>query len=102
MRNPAFHRKFFALLRLVRDSTDAWPTPEALLVALKFELGHVDYFRLVTGEEVQIPRSISLEAMDELEFTQFYDGSLRALAEIAGGIPEDHLRVAVMEEINRG
>jgi hypothetical protein len=40
--------------------------------------------------------------MDELEFTQFYDGSLRALAEIAGGIPEDHLRVAVMEEINRG
>ena len=38
-RNPQFHRKFFALLQLVRDATDQWPTVEALLVALKFHMG---------------------------------------------------------------
>ena len=101
-RNPQFHRKFFALLQLVRDATDQWPTVEALLVALKYHMGWVEHFRLADGTEVQVPKSISFGSMDELEFTRFYDGSLRALAEIAGGIPEEHLRVAVMEEINRG
>ena len=87
---------------VVRDATDQWPTVEALLVALKFHMGWVEHFRLADGTEVQVPRSISFGSMDELEFTRFCDGSLRALAEIAGGIPENHLRVAVMEEINRG
>ena len=98
-RNPQFHRKFFALLQLVRDSTDAWPTVEALLVALKFEMGHVDRFRLSTGDEVQVPRSISFGSMDDHEFTSFYERALITLADMAGGIESDHLREAVLEQL---
>ena len=98
-RNPQFHRKFFALLQLVRDSTDAWPTVEALLVALKFEMGHVDRFRLSTGDEVQVPRSISFGSMDDHEFTSFYERALVTLADMAGGIESDHLREAVLEQL---
>lgn len=101
VRNPQFHRKFFALLQLVRDSTDAWATTEALLADLKVEMGHCDEFRLRGGQTVMIPRSISFGSMDDMEFTSFYERALVTLADMAGGIESDALRDAVLDEIAR-
>ena len=101
VRNPQFHRKFFALLQLVRDSTDAWATTEALLADLKVEMGHCDEFRLRNGQTVMIPRSISFGSMDDMEFTSFYERALVTLSDMAGGIESDALRDAVLDEIAR-
>ena len=101
VRNPQFHRKFFALLQLVRDSTDAWPTTESLLAALKLEMGHADRYQARDGHTIMVPRSISFGSMDEIEFAEFYERALVTLAEMAGGIESDALRDAVLDEIGR-
>ena len=101
VRNPQFHRKFFALLQLVRDSTDAWPTTESLLAALKLEMGHADQYQARDGQVLMVPRSISFGSMDEIEFAEFYERALVTLAEMAGGIESDALRDAVLDEIGR-
>lgn len=101
VRNPQFHRKFFALLQLVRDSTDAWPTTESLLAALKLEMGHADQHQARDGQVLMVPRSISFGSMDEIEFAEFYERALVTLAEMAGGIESDALRDAVLDEIGR-
>lgn len=98
-RNVKFHRKFFALLQLVNDATDKWPNVEQLLVELKFRLGHVDTVQLSTGELVRLPRSISFAKMDDTEFAQFFDRSLKVLCEMAGDIDEDYLRESVLQEL---
>ena len=101
VRNPQFHRKFFALLQLVRDSTDAWATTEALLADLKVEMGHCDEFRLRGGQTVMVPKSISFGSMDDMEFTSFFERALVTLSDMAGGIESDALRDAVLDEIAR-
>ena len=101
VRNPQFHRKFFALLQLVRDSTDAWPTTESLLAGLKLEMGHADQYQARDGQTIMVPRSISFGSMDEIEFAEFYERALVKLAEMAGGIESDALRDAVLDEIGR-
>jgi Protein of unknown function (DUF1367) len=98
-RNVQFHRKFFALLQLVHESTDAWPTVDALLIDLKFRLGHVEPVQLSSGEIVRLPKSISFARMDDVEFHQFFNRAIRELCEMAGGIAEDDLRQAVLQEL---
>lgn len=100
MRNGAHHRKFFALLSTVWSACDQWPTVESLLVDLKFRLRHTDDVLLVsTGEVVRVPKSISFASMDQTEFDQFYALAIRELCEMAGGIDEDALRGAVLEQL---
>lgn len=98
-RNVQFHRKFFALLQLVHEATDAWPTVEALLIDLKFRLGHVESVQLSTGETIRLPKSISFAKMDDLQFSEFFNRALRELCDMAGGIREDDLRDAVLQEL---
>lgn len=98
-RNLQFHRKFFALLQLVYESTELWPSVDELLIDLKFRLGHVDAVQLSSGEVVKLPKSISFAKMDDVEFSQFFDRSMRVLCEMAGGIEEDGLREAVLQEL---
>ena len=100
MRNSAHHRKFFALLNTVWAGCGQWPTVDALLTDLKFRLRHTDDVMLVsTGEVVRIPRSISFADMDQAEFGVFYERALAELAEMAGGITEDALRDAVLQQL---
>lgn len=71
-RNPLFHNKFMALVRLIYQNQEEYKSIESLLNVFKVELGYYDslYFR---GQEIRVPRSISFAAMDEIAFQDFYD-----------------------------
>jgi hypothetical protein len=86
-RNIKHHRKFFALLSVVNDSTGLWSSVDELLVELKFRVGLVDQVALrSTGEIVKVPGSIAFHNMDDAAFDQFFDRCLAVLCEMAGGI----------------
>lgn len=100
-RNLQHHKKFFALLNVVCEATDKWPTSQRLLLELKYELGYVGREVLSNGKTLDVPRSISFAKMDQIAFESFYEKSLKTLCEMAGGIPEEGLRQAVLEELSR-
>ena len=83
LRNPAHHRKFFALVNLVFENlpegsfSQHIKSPELLVSALKIGAGHYDFIWAKSEQNIayqcRIPRSISFAKMDQHEFEQFYD-----------------------------
>ena len=74
-RNPKHHRKLFAMLQIVWESSavqDRYPKLENLLDAIKDATGHVETFRKVNGEVLTKPKSINFESMDQAAFEEFY------------------------------
>jgi len=86
MRNPKFHRKFFAMLHVAFDNAD-WPEIETPYgpARCSFEMFRqyvtvkAGYFHMdVTpdGNFRATPKSISFAAMDEAEFERLYSAVL--------------------------
>jgi len=79
-RNGPHHRKFFALLSLVAENSETYNTTEKALVAVKLAAGFFDPFvDPKTGEIIQIPQSISYDAMDQDSFELFYSAAIDAV-----------------------
>lgn len=73
-RNVRHHRKLFALLNLVQDNTDRWPTVETLLDDLKISTGLFETrVNAVTGIPYVVAKSISFASMSQDEFEQWFD-----------------------------
>jgi hypothetical protein len=72
-RNPLFHRKFFALMQLVFENQEKYQTMEALLTEMKLQVGHYDEHVTMGGKLIYQPKSIAFDAMDDIEFSEFYD-----------------------------
>ena len=95
-RNPRFHKKFFALLKLTLDnlpeqmSTDIQTTAK-LLVELKAELGYYSEEHTRDGEIYRVLKSISFEKMDNTEFRQFYSDCINVILSkyLVGVDPQD-------------
>lgn len=101
-RNLAHHRKFWALLNVVWQSSGDWSSPYGLLIELKVRLGHVQQVLIrETGEIVHVPKSISFAQMDQTEFDSFYERALHELCKMAGGIEPKALRDEVVAELSR-
>lgn len=81
-RNYRFHKKFFALAKLVFDNQDTIKTFDQFMFVWKLKAGH--YQEVNTGKGViYMPKSISFEKMNESEFEEFYNKfALIARAEI--------------------
>lgn len=88
-RNPAFHRKGFALFKVAYD---AWDKPETEFrgepVATSFDrfrkdltilAGHYDLVTNVRGEVRAEAKSLSWGSMDETEFMQVYSDIINAV-----------------------
>lgn len=90
-RHGKHHRKFFALLNLVAENSETYDTTEKALVAVKLVTGHCDpVIHPETGELLQIPRSISYDAMDQDEFDRFYEAAIDGvLRHILPGMDRD-------------
>ena len=72
-RNPDFHRKAFALIKLIFESQEKYRTIEDLLIELKLRVGWYHEHIRSNGELIYVPKSISFADMDDLHFAQFYD-----------------------------
>lgn len=78
-RNIKFHRKFFALLKVIFDmmSEDDRAgygiiNQDQLLIRLKLDLGLYDLWISHEGNVIYIPGSISFGKMDNSDFDRFY------------------------------
>ncbi len=95
-RHGAHHRKLFALLALVADNSETYDTTEKALVAVKLVTGYADpVIDPITGELIQVPRSIAYESMEQDDFDRFYeaaiDGVLRHILPQLDRETADHL-----------
>ena len=80
MRHGPQHRKFFALLQLIRENSETFNTIEKALVAVKLCVGHFDLVvDPTTGEITKQTRSISYENMEQGEFDVFYSQAIDAV-----------------------
>jgi Protein of unknown function (DUF1367). len=73
-RNLIHHRKLFALLNLVQENTDRWPTVETLLDDLKVATGLFETrINAVSGLPYVVAKSISFASMTQDEFEDWFD-----------------------------
>lgn len=76
-RNPDHHRKFFALLQIAFENQQTdFPTLEAMLDAIKIEMGHAELRKKLSGETYWAPKSISFHSMGQDRFAEFYNQAL--------------------------
>mgnify|MGYP005816003283 CR=1 FL=1 len=71
-RNVQFHRRFFAMLKIILDNQSFYKSMDDLLDVTKLSIGHCRTVQ-TKGGSVKIPSSISFAAMDEVAFEDFYD-----------------------------
>ncbi|NMC98892.1 MAG: DUF1367 family protein [Bacteroidales bacterium] len=85
-RNILHHRKFFAILKIWAEYKGI--DLSSALVVLKILLGEVETVEYM-GKKIVIPKSISFESMDEVEFTEFYNKAILFLATDMGLTKEE-------------
>lgn len=78
-RNYGFHKKFFAMVQHVFENQETYATMQQVLDIIKIGAGHYDLLILPNGERNYVPRSISFDNMEELEFQEFYDKAVAAV-----------------------
>ena len=70
-RNPKFHRKFFAMIKTCFENQEHFEDMEELRAYLTMKAGF--YKSVVTPTGIMtLPKSISFEKMDDLEFNDLY------------------------------
>lgn len=97
-RNPAHHRKLFALLSIVADNSDDFASAEDVLIGLKAALGHGRWVKPKGAtRELFIPDSINFENMSQDEFEPFYDLAIAAVRRWWIPVDDEALREAISE-----
>ena len=83
-RNLAHHRKYWAMLGLVHESTaisDQFPTTQKLHDAIKGALGYYTTIKLPDGKVFHKLDSIAFESMDQSSFEQFYERAVDVITD---------------------
>ncbi len=70
------HRLFFALLHLVMQNQDRYPSIDVLLAALKVAQGYATAIPMKNGNTAYLPKSINFSSMDQDKFDEFFNRSL--------------------------
>jgi len=76
-RNIKFHRKFFALIKLVFDNQEIYNNTEDLRHDLTVAAGYYIEGVNIHGEVIKRAKSISFGSMSELEFSEYYDAVIK-------------------------
>lgn len=79
-RNPLFHRKFFALLKLGFDSQDKFDNFDIYRMVQIMKAGHVVFAKGTDGKEYPLPKSISFDKMGAAEFESVYSSVLTVIS----------------------
>jgi len=100
-RNLALSNKYWALMTLVYQNQEHYASPEQVSNAFKLATGHFDVVRykvnglIIDRHEL---KSISFPAMDEDEFSAFYDRAITFLiSEVVPGLDRQDLEQEVLE-----
>jgi len=99
-RNVQFHRKLFAMLKIIKDNQDYYKTTEEILTIAKLAIGHTYTIDSHRFGRVTLPDSISFAAMDEPAFQEFYDRVVAWVAsDVVPGLRRKDLDEAVEAEL---
>lgn len=79
-RNLAFHRKYFALLKVAHDMSNTDMNREQFRIYVQAGAGYCTFTQL-DGKSLAIPKSISFASMDEIEFNRLYNDVLSFVCE---------------------
>lgn len=71
-RNLAFHKKFFALIKMLYDNQDRYSNIDHLRHDLIIEAGYYELRYNIHGVEIYEPKSISFANMKQDEFDKLY------------------------------
>lgn len=97
-RNLGHHRKFFALVNVVFEAQERYPTRDHLLDAIKIGIGHYDLVPINKKQTVIKTRSISFARMDQENFEKFYNKAVdHILKAILPGVGRQDLEQQVIE-----
>lgn len=84
-RNPAHHRRLFALLKVVCDNSERYNDVEVLLYDLKVATGlYRTAVNYLTGEVYPVADSISFASMSQARFAEWYKRAVEAMSEHLG------------------
>lgn len=104
VRNPAFHRKFFALINtawacLPEKRQNGFRSVEGFRKYVTVAAGYYDtYFSPLRGEFIEEPRSIAFDNMDNAEFEDLYKSVREVINSILGDyISEDRLEAILTQ-----
>ncbi len=95
-RNPKHHAKMMAMLNVVVNNQDTFPSIEKLLTYIKLRIGHTDSY-IVDGKTVVVPRSISFASLSQDDFEQFYERAVDVI--LTEVVPPGLRRSALRKEI---
>jgi hypothetical protein len=102
-RNILFHRKFFALVKLVYENlpeemSDRFDNRDQFLDALKIAAGVTRPVPMASGKILYVPGSISFGKMDAIEFNEFYNNVADLIcAKILPGWDSETLKAEVLD-----
>lgn len=83
-RSYQHHKQCFALLNLTYSNQERWNTFENFRKAVAIAAGHTEELMTVHGELIRLPKSLSYDSLDEIEFTQVFGAMMTVCASILG------------------
>ncbi len=83
-RSYQHHKLAFALLNLTYGNQEKYGSFESFRKAVAMEAGHCEEFHTLQGEVLKIPKSISFDALDEVEFTRVFGDMMSVCSKILG------------------
>ncbi len=95
-RNIRFHRKFFALIKLVFENQEQFDNMEYMRKEIIKAAGFYEAYYGIDGVEIIEAKSIKFGKMDEAEFSELYDRVLDVVVDHFG-----HNRQALKDEIEQ-
>ncbi|MCC7463318.1 MAG: DUF1367 family protein [Gammaproteobacteria bacterium] len=94
-RSYQHHKLCMALLSLTFQNQDKYASFEHFRKAVAIEAGHVEELITLQGEVLLQPKSISYDALDEVEFTKVFGAMMTVCCRILGDIGADELEAEV-------
>jgi hypothetical protein len=83
-RSYKHHKLCFALLNLTYLNQEQWKDFESFRKAVAIAAGHTEELVTVDGEIVYLPKSLSYDALDEIEFTAVFGAMMTVCCRILG------------------
>jgi|TARA_Y100000034_G_C6882553_1_gene404642 hypothetical protein len=99
-RNPQFHKKLMAMLRIILHNQDYYKTIDELLDVAKLNIGHYETTYSKQFGIIYRAKSISFAALDEAGFQAIYDRIVVwVCTEVIPGLERQGLDEAVREAL---
>lgn len=94
-RSYKHHKMAFALLNLTYANQELYSDFEMFRKAVAVAAGHVEELVTVDGEIIKLPKSISYDALDEIEFTHVFGAMMTVCCRLLKDIGADELEAEV-------